>query len=185
MSTIRLTILVESATVSDRLLTPVPKWLESGRQDMSKCAFFVSAPTVRFLKVMRELGTFPSAQRRRIAADVYTRIKPLVGNRHIDQLRHAARGVQDERWRLISGGSGEMCDVGFASVALTEQWLRAQIELDHTGSPIREALAEKRSEAIENFIRDNLTFEAGEIIHLHALASLQPGDGDNAAMSAA
>src|SRR5262245_9638243 len=96
---------------------------------MSKCAFFVSAPTVRFLQVLAGLGLLPTAQRRRIAAEVYSRIKPLVARPDIEELQQAAHDAQDERWRLISAGIDDMSDAGFASVALTEQWLRAQIEL--------------------------------------------------------
>jgi hypothetical protein len=86
---------------------------------------------------------------------------------------------------MISRGIGEMTDPGFARVAVAEQWMLAQIELVRGGAPVKEALAEKRSEAIEQFIRDNLSFEAGEVIHLHALASLRRHDGDRASKSAA
>jgi hypothetical protein len=153
---------------------------------MSRCAFFVSAPTVRFLRALQELSPLPSAQRRRIAADVYTRIKPLVGGVDVDELRRAAAEAQAERWRLISRGVCHMADVGFASVVLTEQWLLAQAELAEAGAPVREALAGKRSEAIEDFVRDNLAFEAGEVVHLHALASLRlSADQDGASKSVA
>jgi hypothetical protein len=152
---------------------------------MSKCAFFVSAPTVRLLQAIQKLGPLPSAQKRKIAADVYSAIKPLVTSLDIDDLRGAAQTAQDERWRLISRGIRDMTDLGFASVALAEQWLLAQIERLHTGSPVKEALADKRCEAVENFIRDNLVFEAGEVIHLHALASLRAGGQDGASKSAA
>jgi hypothetical protein len=152
---------------------------------MSKCAFFVSAPTVRFLQVMRALGLLPQTQRRRVAADVYSAIKPLVGTLDIDELRRAAQSTQDERWKMISRGIGEITDPGFARVAVAEQWMLAQIELVRGGAPVKEALAEKRAGAIEQFIRDNLSFEAGEVIHLHALASLQRHEGGGASKSAA
>ena len=140
---------------------------------MSRCAFFVSAPTVRFLRALEQLRLLDAPQRRKIAAVVYGEIKPLVGSPDIDALRRAARVAQDARWRFISTGMRDMSDVRFASTVLAEQWLLAQVELVRAASPVAEVLAAKRSDAIEGFIRDHLSFETAEVIHLHALASLR------------
>jgi len=152
---------------------------------MSKCAFFVSAPTVRFLQTMKELRLLPSTQQRKIAADVYGEIKPLIGTRDIDELRRAAQAAQDERWRLVSRGTRAMTDVGFATVVVTEQWLLAQREVIHASSPVAEVLAEKRCGAIEDFIRDNISFEAGEVVQLHAHVSSPRTDAGSEPDSAA
>jgi hypothetical protein len=152
---------------------------------MSNCAYFVSAPTVRFLQAIEKLALLPSVQRRTIAADVYTAIKPLAGSCDVDALRRAADGAQAERWRLISSGVGEPTEPRFATVTLTEQWLLAQLELLKPASPVAEVLADKRCSAIELFIRHHLAFEHGEVVPLHAQASLPPTDQSDAARSAA
>jgi hypothetical protein len=46
-------------------------------------------------------------------------------------------------------------------------------------------LAEKRCGAIERFILDNLSFESGDVVRLHAADALQPGSGADAMRSAA
>jgi hypothetical protein len=131
------------------------------------------------------LAVPPPAQRRIIAAEVYTAVKPLVGTGDIEALRRAAAAAQAERWRLISTGVGELSDVRFATVFLAEQWLLAQLELVKAASPVAEVLAEKRCAAIESFIRAHLAFEDGEVVALHAQASLPPIDSSGAARSAA
>src|SRR5215217_925269 len=103
---------------------------------MSKCAYFVSAPTVRFLQAMDQMALLPAAQRRKIAADVYSDVKWLVGSRNIDELRRCAQGAQDERWRLISSGVCEMSNPRFARAAIAEQWILARRELLHPASPV-------------------------------------------------
>jgi hypothetical protein len=151
---------------------------------MSNCAFFVSAPTVRFLRAIEQLALLPSAQKRTIAADVYTTIKPLVGSADVAALRRAVDDVQAERWRLISTGIGEPTDARFARVALAEQWLLAQLELLRATSPVAEVLAGRRCGAIESFIRGNLSFEDGEFVQLHghaAAASIGEGDASKSA----
>jgi len=147
---------------------------------MSRCAFFVSAPTVRFLRALDQLGLLPATQRRKIAAAVYAAIKPLVGSRDLDELRCAALDAQAERWRLISGGINELSDV-----AITEQWLLGQVDLVRAASPVAEVLAEKRCAAIENFIRDNIMIQSGEVIQLHGHASLRRTDRRSSSKTAA
>jgi len=152
---------------------------------MSNSAYFVSAPTVRLLRAIERLAVLPSAQQRTIAADVYTAIKPLVGSDDVEALRRAADCAQADRWRLIAAGIRELTDARFATISLTEQWLLAQLELAHPPSPVAEVLAEKRCTAIESFIRHHLAFEDGEVVPLHAQASLPPTDQSGAARSAA
>jgi hypothetical protein len=125
------------------------------------------------LRALEQLRLVEATQRRKIAAIVYAEIKPLVGSSDIDALRRAAQVAQDERWRLISAGTRDMTDVRFASTVLAEQWLLAQAELIRSAAPVAEVLAAKRSDGIERFIHDHLSFEDGEVIHLHALASLR------------
>jgi hypothetical protein len=153
---------------------------------MSQCAFFVSAPTIRFLQAMEQVRLLPAPQRRQIAADVYSEIKPLVGTRNADRLGGRARAAQDERWRLISSGVREITDVRFARTAIAEQWVLAQLELLRPASPVAEVLAERRHRAIEDFVSDNLSFETGEVIQLrgHGAAASSTGR-PNASKSAA
>ena len=143
---------------------------------MSRCAFFVSAPTVRFLRAMKQVSLLAAAQRWKIAIDVSSQIKSLVGSRDIDELRRCAQMAQGERWRLISSGIREMIDPRFARTAIAEQWLLARIELVHPTSPVAEILAERRCRIVEDFLLDNLSFETGEVIqlHSHAPASTTP-----------
>ena len=150
-----------------------------------RCAFFVSAPTVRFLRALEQLRLLEATKRRKIAASVYAKIKPLIGSPDIDALRSAAQVAQDERWRFIYAGITEMSDVRFASTVLAEQWLIAQVELIHPAGPVAEVLAAKRSDAVEGFIRDHLSFENGEVIHLRAAASLRRGPRGDASRTAA
>lgn|SRR6266540_3555112 len=152
---------------------------------MSKCAFFMSAPTVRFLQAMEQVRLLPAAQRREIAVEVYSEIKPLVGSRNTDQLGRRAQVAQDERWRLISSGVREFTDVRFACTAIAEQWVLARLDLLRPASPVAEALAERRCRIIEDFVRDNLSFETGEVIQLHAHASVSSIGRPDASKSAA
>jgi hypothetical protein len=140
---------------------------------MCRCAFFVSAPTVRFLRAVKQLRLLSATQKRNIALTVYSEIKPLVGSSEVDALRRAAQAAQDERWRLVFAGTRDMRDPRFASVVLAEQWILAQAELARTAPPVAEVLASKRRDVVEGFIRDHLSFNSGEIIHLHAYASLR------------
>jgi hypothetical protein len=48
-------------------------------------------------------------------------------------------------------------DAEFASATMTEQWALAKIELITSLSITAQILAERRCDAIENFIRENLT----------------------------
>jgi hypothetical protein len=134
---------------------------------------------VRFLRAVDQLRLLPAAHRQRIASAVFARIKPFIASCDLDEVRGAARGVQDERWRLVSAGSCKPTDAGFADVVVAEQWLLAQAELIRAAAPIAEILAEKRRDAIEEFIRDNLYVDSGEVIALHAHASAQPHRRDS------
>jgi hypothetical protein len=134
-------------------------------------ALFVSAPTVRFLRAVEKVRLLPAAQRQTIAGAVYADIKPLIGCCDLDELCAAARVAQDERWRLVSSGTCDKADIRFATVVITEQWLRAQIELVRAAAPLAEVLAEKRRDVIEEFVRDNLYVESGEVVELHKNAS--------------
>jgi hypothetical protein len=137
---------------------------------MSRSAYFVSAPTMRFLRALEQLRLLAAPQRRRIAAAVHAEIAPFVANPDADALSRAARAAQDERWRLISNGAGDMADVRFASIVVAEQWVLARLEIGRSAAVI-EALAEKRRNAIEDFIRANLPGGTGEIVQLSARAS--------------
>jgi hypothetical protein len=152
---------------------------------MVASASFVSAPTVRFLRAVDKLRLLPAGERQQIAASVFADITPHVGSADLDELCAAARRVQDERWRMISTGPCKMSDVRFASVVIAEQWLRAQVELVRQAAPIAEILAEKRRDTIEEFIRDNLYVESGEVVELHAYVSERRSDRDDASRSAA
>ena len=63
-----------------------------------------------------------------------------------------------------------MADVRFASIVVAEQWVLARLEIGRSAAVI-EALAEKRRNAIEDFIRANLPGGTGEIVQLSARAS--------------
>jgi hypothetical protein len=149
---------------------------------MVASASFASAPTVRFLRAVDKLRLLPAGERQQIAASVYADIKPHVGSADLDEIRAAARAVQDERWRLISSGApSKMSDVRFASVVIAEQWLRAQAELVRQAAPIAEILADKRRATIEEFIRDNLYVESGEVVELQAYVSERRKDSAKSA----
>jgi len=151
---------------------------------MVASALFVSAPTVRFLRAVEKVRLLPAAHRQTIAVAVYANIKPLIGCCDLDELCAAARVAQDERWRLVSSGTCDKADIGFATVVITEQWLRAQIELVRAAAPIAEVLAEKRRDTIEEFIRDSLYADSGEVIALHAHPSSQTDRGDSSKTAA-
>src|SRR5262245_59508121 len=137
---------------------------------MVASALFASAPTVRFLRAVDQLCLLAADERQKIATAVFAQIKPHIGSCDVDALRAAARLMQDERWRMISTGPCRMNDVRFASVVIGEQWLLAQTEIVHAAAPIAEVLAEKRRDAIEDFVRDNLYVETSEVVELHAYA---------------
>jgi hypothetical protein len=126
---------------------------------------------VRFLRAVDQLRLLPAAHRQRVASAVLARIKPFIGSCDLDEIRRAARVVQDERWRLVSAGGRKPADTDFADIIVSEQWLLAQAELIRAAAPIAEILAEKRRDAIEEFIRDNLYADSSEVIALHAHAS--------------
>jgi hypothetical protein len=151
---------------------------------MVASAFFVSAPTVRFLRALDRLRFLPAADRQKIASRVRAEIVPLVGCPDLDALGRASRRAQDERWRLISAGTRDATDVRLAGVVLTEQWLLAHAELMRAAAPIAEVLAEKRRDAIEAFVRDNLYAESGEVVDLHPYVSSGPHDQDAAKTAA-
>jgi hypothetical protein len=132
---------------------------------MSRCSHFVSAPTVRLLRTVEQLSLRPGVERHRLAAMVYSGIKPLVASQDHDALRAAAADVQDSRWRMIAAGTGED-DLALIGVRLVEQWLLARTELARPKTPVMEVLAGKRAEVIERFVRDHLSFESGEVIYL-------------------
>jgi hypothetical protein len=140
------------------------------RTTMCRYAFFASAPTVRFLKLMERVEDLEPKKRRRVAASIYSRIKPLVSSDEPDELRTAAELAQAERWRLISQGISEIADERFAPAAIAEQWLRARLENIRAQSPVAEILAERRCRAVEQFLRNNLSFQDGEIVELRPRA---------------
>jgi hypothetical protein len=80
---------------------------------------------------------------------------------------------------MVSAGGRKPTDTDFADIIVSEQWLLAQAELIRAAAPIAEILAEKRRDAIEEFIRDNLYVDSGEVIALHAHASAQPHRRDS------
>jgi hypothetical protein len=133
---------------------------------MSRCAFFVSAPTVRFLDTIGRLRLLGEAQRRKIAATVLAEIKPFMDAHDRAELGGAAGRAQDQRWRLISQDAGDMRDPHFASVFVTEQWLTARLEVVRAASPIAELLADKRCAAVEAFITENVPAETFEVVQL-------------------
>ena len=151
---------------------------------MARCAFFVSAPTVRFLNAMEQVRLLPALQRRNIAADVYSAIAPLTGSTEFDHLRRCARALQDERWRLISSGVVDIANVRFARATIVEQWLRGQLELLGSVSPVTEILAERRCRAVEQFIRENFSPGTGQVLPLRPrglMSSTGRGDASKTA----
>jgi hypothetical protein len=76
---------------------------------MSRCSYFMSALTVRFLRSIEQLRLLPAADRRKLAASIYADIKPHIGTDDYDGLRRAAgkpviQGVsqQQDKCRSIS-----------------------------------------------------------------------------------
>jgi hypothetical protein len=145
---------------------------------MVASASFASAPTLRFLRAVEHLRRLPTDERQRIAMAVFTKIKPHIGSADLEALRAAARLVQGDRWRMIAAGSCKMTDVRFATVVIVEQWLLAHAELVRADAPIAEVLAEKRRNAIEDFVRDNLYVDISEVVELHSYASARQKDPD-------
>lgn len=125
----------------------------------------VSAPTVRFLRAIEQLRPLPEVDRRKLAASIYSEIKPHIGTDDYDGFRRAAGEAQDGRWRMASTGA-ETSDPQLTKIKIAEQWLLSQAELLRPPSPVAEVLATKRIEVIERFIRDHLSFDAGEVIYL-------------------
>jgi hypothetical protein len=125
----------------------------------------MSAPTVRFLRTVAGLRLLPEPDRRKLAADLYSQIKPLVGTSDWAALRSAARDAQDCRWRLVSAGTPRT-DLQLTAVRLVEEWFVAQAEVLQPKTPVIEILAAKRADVVERFIRDHLSFESGEVVVL-------------------
>jgi len=67
-----------------------------------------------------------------------------------------------------------MSEVRFAITVLAEQWLLAHMELLRCAASVREVLAARRTDAIEGFVRDHLSFANGEVIQLFAGTSVRP-----------
>ena len=151
---------------------------------MSRCSYFISAPTVRFLRSIEQLRLLPAAGRRKLAASIYGDIKPHVGTDDYDGLRRAAGVAQDTRWRLVSRGA-EGSDTQLIKIKITEQWLRSQAELLRPPSPVAEVLATKRVEVIEGFIRDHLSFDAGEVMYLSDYSPSERLESDRSSKIAA
>src|SRR3954452_15805482 len=149
---------------------------------MARCAFFVSAPALRFLKALELVGMLPSPQRQAIAAGISGATVSLAGT-DFDHLQGCARALQDERWRLISSGISTIADVAFARVTICEQWLRARLEVLRPTSPVTEILADRICRAVEEFVRDNTALPSGQVIPLHgkAVASSSVDDTSRAA----
>jgi hypothetical protein len=133
---------------------------------MCRCAYFVSAPTARFLRKVERLSSLPIMQRRKVAAGVLEQIKSYLASTDLDLLSAAARDYQDERWRLISSDIRDITDVRFATVLMIEQWILARLKLLRNVSPVDEVLAEKRRATIERFIMDNISPNSFEIVEL-------------------
>jgi hypothetical protein len=123
------------------------------KQDRDVPAYFLSAPTERFLGVLKRLGALPAGERMQIAAAVRARIGQLFDSSDADELRRVAQAAQDERWRSIYDGSSGPTDVGFASVLLVEQWALAKREVLDSASPIAATLAQRRRAAVEAFVQ--------------------------------
>jgi hypothetical protein len=139
-----------------------------------RIAYFASAPTVRFLREMERLRLLSATRWLKIAAAVFEDIGPLFGSRDIDELGRAARCAQDERWRLIYRGLGETIDL-LDSIAIAEQWILASLAVLRAASPVEEILAEKRRNAVETFIRQNLPSESFDLVQFRPPAMRQPG----------
>jgi hypothetical protein len=139
-----------------------------------RIAYFASAPTVRFLQAMERLRLLSATQRLTIAAAVFGEIGPLFGSRDIEELGHAARCAQDERWRLIYRGVGAATDHRFQSTEIAEQWMLASLAVLRAASPVEEMLAEKRRSAVETFIKENLPSESFDVVQLRPPAVRQP-----------
>ena len=111
-------------------------------------------------------------------------IKPHVGTDDYDGLRRAAGEAQDTRWRLVFRGA-ERSDTQLIRIKITEQWLRSQAELLRPPSPVAEVLATKRVEVIEGFIRDHLSFDAGEVMYLSDYSPSERLESDRSSKIAA
>jgi hypothetical protein len=132
---------------------------------------------------MEQVRMLQQADRRRLAANLYSEIKPLIGTNDHDRLQRAAAEAQDTRWRLVSMGADD-CDAELRIAKIKEQWLRSQLELLSSASPVAEVLAMKRVEVIEGFIRDQLSFDAGEVVYL-SNGSSERFESDQSSKSAA
>jgi hypothetical protein len=158
----------------------IRRGLRGATKDMSRCAYFASAPTVRFLLAVQQLRLLPAMQRRKIAAAVFAEISALFGSREIDELRRAARRAQDERWRLIYRN-----ETRSPSLVMAEQWMLARIALAGGVSPVEEILAQKRCSAVETFISDNLSVESFAGIRVYPPAPVRQPDQSAVAQAAA
>jgi hypothetical protein len=58
-------------------------------------------------------------------------------------------------------GARDFTDAWFAIATITEQWAAAKMELMASRSPTTEALAERRCDAIEDFVQRNLPDDNG------------------------
>ena len=118
---------------------------------------FLARATERFLRSMDHVRSLAEEQRRVIAAKVLADIEPLLNTGDPQELRELRHRAQDQRATLIYEGARDVTDAEFASATMTEQWALAKIELITSLSIIAQILAERRCDAIENFIRENLT----------------------------
>lgn len=86
---------------------------------------------------------------------VFSEIRPHLGARAVE-LRELRRRAQDRRALLLYEGARDITDSRFAAALLTEQWAIASRELLVSRGAITRILAQRRCNAIEQFVRDHL-----------------------------
>jgi hypothetical protein len=95
---------------------------------ISGYAAFISAPTIAFARSMIKFNALAAPVKSSIAAGVLARLRALESEPR-DDLGALAQRLQTERWKLIYAVGPDMQNVEFATISLTEQWVRATLTL--------------------------------------------------------
>ena len=74
----------------------------------------------------------------------------------LQDLRSLRRKAQEERALLIYAGARDFNDTEFAVATMVQEWASARLVLCGSDSVATKVPAERRTKAIEDFVRDNL-----------------------------
>jgi hypothetical protein len=78
---------------------------------------------------------------------------------HPHELRALAQHLQTQRWKLIFNAADDLAHIDFATVVVSEQWVRANVFLLGTRPQMVQQLVRERLRLIETFLTQSLSPE--------------------------